>query len=301
MKTILVPLDGSKIAERVLPYVRQLAPLLSARVRLLQVIPDLQPFDVLVEGAARVEQHGGSPITLDVLQNAAERYLTDQANTLRMVGINVDVETRIGNAADEIIEAAERDQATLVAIATHGYTGLKRWAMGSITDKVVQAAHIPVLVVRGTEEQPAPNWPIRRVMVPLDGSKLARQALPLAVEVAIHSHATLLPISVATPPILGDIAAVADYNELLKPLRERMWGELSEVADQLSMHDVTVKPIVASGMVASTIVDRAEQQGADLIVMATHGASGLRRWALGSVTDKVLHIATTPVLVVRAR
>jgi nucleotide-binding universal stress UspA family protein len=267
---------------------------------LLQVIPDVQPFDVLVDSVGYLDR-GEAPLSVDLLRRSAEAYLSDQAEIIRNTGIAVDVESRVGLPAEQIVEAAERDHASLIALATHGYSGLKRWAMGSVTDKVVHASHVPVLVVRNVTQSVKINWGIKRIMVPLDGSELARQALPIASELAAHMHAELLPLMVMVPPVLGDVATVEWYNQAPVILRDRLRKEIEPFAENLRQHEVTVTPVVASGLAASTIAEQAEELNADLIVMASHGASGLRRWAVGSVTDKVLHIASTPVLVVRSQ
>ncbi len=300
MKTILVPLDGSRLAEQVLPHVLFLAPLLDARVHLLNIVPEMQPFDLLLEGTAGLPYSDGTIATVERVRTLSERYMEGQAATLRDHGIEVDIEIHVGSPADDIVLVAERDNADLIALATHGYSGIRRWTLGSVTDKVVHAAHVPVLVVRaGSIAQPA--WNIESIMVPLDGSPLARQALPPAADLAVLAHASLVPITVVAPPVLADVTAVAQFNEALAPLKEQLAEELSGVSDDLKVNQVNVTPVVARGMPAATIVEQANEQKASLIVMATHGASGLRRWALGSTTDSVLHLSHVPVLVVRAQ
>jgi nucleotide-binding universal stress UspA family protein len=207
----------------------------------------------------------------------------------------------IGLAAEWILHVAERENAMLIALATHGYSGLKRWALGSVADKVMHSAHTPILIVQSSMRTPAEHWNIRRILVPLDGSQLARQALPLAAELAAHTHAELLPLTVTSPYVLGELGGRETFERVPQTLVEQLRHELGGVDVRLREEHITVTPVVARGLVASTIADQADQLDADVIVMATHGASGLRRWALGSITDKVLHIATTPMLVVRAQ
>jgi nucleotide-binding universal stress UspA family protein len=307
MKTILVPLDGSALAEQVLPSVRMLAPILGAKVKLLQVVLEMDPYYLAMDfelSGPFASQRGQRLNPWDVLRQSAENYLERHAAQLRAVGVETAFEVRIGAPAEIIGEVAEREQATLIAMATHGYSGIKRWALGSVADKVVHASNIPVLVVRGMEQPPTGEPSLKRILVPLDGSALARQALPQAVGLAASIHAELILLTVHAPPLGEALEEVSSYprsDKLLAALRDRVLGELSGLADELHQQQVPVTPVAAEGFPAEAIIDEATRRQVDLIVMATHGYSGLKRWALGSVADKVLHAAMTPLLLVRAQ
>ena len=307
MKTILVPLDGSALAEQVLPSVRMLAPILGAKVKLLQVVLEMDQYYLAMDfelSGSLASQRGQQPSPWDVLRQSAENYLERQAAQLRAAGIETTFEVRLGAPAEVIVEVAEREQATLIAMATHGYSGIKRWALGSVTDKLVHVANVPVFVVRGMEHPPIGERSLKRILVPLDGSALARQALPFATELAASTHAELTLLTVHAPPLGEALEEVSPYprsDELLAALRDRMLGELGDLADELQQQQVPVTPVAVEGFPAEAIIDLAARRHADLIVMATHGYSGLKRWALGSVADKMLHAATTPLLLVRAQ
>lgn len=157
IQTILVPLDGSASAEQVLPYVRMLAPILGARVHLLRVLETVDGFDEIIpmmyvtgeppeRTRARVEQ------IWKRLREAAEGYLEPRAGQLRALGLVVSGEVCAGSAPEAIVEAATSAQAPLIAMATHGYSGIKRWTLGSVADKVLQASAAPLLLVRPKEE-----------------------------------------------------------------------------------------------------------------------------------------------------
>jgi nucleotide-binding universal stress UspA family protein len=313
MKTLLVPLDGSAIAERILPYVRTLAPSLGARVCLLQVISDPDGDGLLADSIAATygvgdplaTQHARWQHSLDLLRQNAERYLESQAASLQGAGLDVAVDVRCGPAADVIVEAAGGEHVAMIAMATHGYGGLKRWALGSVTDKVVHATSTPVFIARGVAPAQVPAF--KRILVPLDGSTLARQALPLATELARSAHAELLLLQ-AIPPMIEAYPGfpprgrpIPQLAEVLAALRDGAMSELGALADELRTPEMAVRAQVVNGHAAEVLVDEAEQGGVDLIVMATHGYSGLRRWALGSVADKVLHATTTPLILVHAR
>src|SRR5262245_48632292 len=156
MNTILVPLDGSALAERVLPYVRRLAPTLSARVCLLQVPKGIESDTMLSE--ALLSAYGVvEPLDAlrerqqqawETMRQQAESYLATQAVSLREAGLDVDTEVLFGLPDQVIPEVARAREMTLIAMATHGYGGLRRWTLGSVTDRVVHTATTPVFVVR---------------------------------------------------------------------------------------------------------------------------------------------------------
>lgn len=311
MKTILVPLDGSALAEQVLPYVGLLAPLLDAEVRLLRVIADLEQSAALPETIAAtygIEQPLATRLHhqqrgFSVLREQAEEYLVSQARLLQAAGVEVSIDVGGGQPASRIVETAEAIGASLIVMATHGYSGLRRWALGSVSDKVAHAATMPVLLVRHAVARPA----LRRIMVPLDGSPLAAQALPLATELARSAQAKLLLLRAVAPSVDAILDATAPgygdrrYGDILAALHKYAQQELDDLATQLVQQEITAEAAVFNGPAAEVIVDEASRQQVDLVVMATHGYGGLRRWALGSVTDKVIQSSSTPLLLVRAQ
>ncbi|MDW8144756.1 MAG: universal stress protein [Roseiflexaceae bacterium] len=314
MHTIVVPLDGSELSAQVLPYVRMLAPLLGAKVHLLRVIQETHVSGskswaqvlMSVYGVPESEalQRNHYEESMDALRQRVQAYLHAQAQALEDAGLDVTNEVRWGSPAEVIVEVAARyAPGALIAMATHGYSGLRRWALGSVADKVIHATTVPVLVVRG-QAQPIVRPP-RRILTPLDGSGLARQALPLASEIARAAHAELILLRAVVPlleayvgaPMLG--RPIAENNEALGALREYALENLKAEAASLRAEVPRVTTQVMIGYPAEVIVDEAREMEVNLIVMATHGYSGLRRWALGSVADKVLHATTTPLILVR--
>jgi nucleotide-binding universal stress UspA family protein len=305
MRTILVPLDGSTLAERIMPSVRVLAPLMGARVELLHVVSEADRYHLLADSEG-LDEVGGVPLApsaWEPLRQNAQRYLAELAAALKASGIEAGVDVQFGRPDEAIVEAAERAHVRLIAMATHGYSGIKRWALGSVADKVVHATTTPVLVVRGGAPNAGPRN-LRRILVPLDGSALAQRALPLAVELAACARAELFLLGVATPPIIVApeiMVPVPLYDATVEARLGQMREELGRLARILAQEQLRVTPLAAAGFAAEAIVDQAAQCTADLIVMATHGHSGVRRWALGSVADKVLHATDTPLVLVRAQ
>jgi nucleotide-binding universal stress UspA family protein len=242
----------------------------------------------------------------DLLRQHAASYLAERAKELGAAGISAETLLGDGLPAEQIIEAAEHNAVRLIAMATHGYSGLRRWALGSVADKVVHAAPCPVFLARAGAHPPTNPWSVKRILVPLDGSTIAEQALPLAIELARNTQAEIILLQVLIP-LAADAPGLAPFARLVPPsfafpdtLREQAHQQLGAVADHAGMHGLKITPVVVFGFPAEEIVDEATRHQADLIVMATHGYGGLRRWALGSVADKVLHATTTPLVLVRA-
>jgi nucleotide-binding universal stress UspA family protein len=282
LSTILVPLDGSVLAEIALPYAARLARAAGGRLVLVQAVPDAT---------------GSAPADA-TLAAAAERLLAD--------GFPVEAHARGGEPGPAIVEGARAWGAGLIAMGTRGRSGLGRWLYGSVADHVLRHAAVPVLLVSVTCERrwppgPAPAEP-GRVLVPLDGSALGAAALAPAGELAGALGAGLLLAQVVPfPPVtygfgqeyayyppnaLGDdIAAAGQYLEgVAAPLRA-------------AGRDVEVH--AEAGMVAPALARIGRERDVLAVAMATHGRGGLARVVLGSVATGVLQLAHAPVLLTR--
>ena len=150
---ILVPLDGSKVGEAALPYVEDLVPKFlpepKVEVTLMQVLSSLSHYVVAGEASARV------PYTeeeIEQMKKQAMSYLENAGENLRKKGATTKVRVEVGQAAEEIIKAADEIDADIIAMSTHGRSGLSRWAFGSVTDRILRGGHKPVLVVRAPKE-----------------------------------------------------------------------------------------------------------------------------------------------------
>jgi nucleotide-binding universal stress UspA family protein len=298
---MLIPLDGSKLAENVLPYARALAGALKLRVELLSVVDTmdfartanaghLRDFDPLIESAV---QAGG-------------QYLEGVARSF--TGMTVDnCVVEQGQADQIIIERAARDKETLIAMATRGRSGIHRWLMGSVAEKVLRGASNPLLLVRGDAEGKSDGAAsLKSIVVPLDGSKLAETVLPRAVELAktlslaiVLTRAYQIPLSSAYAG--AETPYIPNSDALLNLVREEAGAYLEAKVNELHQNGVAkVSHILLVGSGADEIIDLARSTPDNLIAMCTHGRSGVGRWVLGSVTEKVVRHSGDPVLVVRA-
>jgi nucleotide-binding universal stress UspA family protein len=214
----------------------------------------------------------------------------------------VDSRVVVGPPAEAIIQTGAAFD--LIAMATHGRSGIGRWVFGPVADKVLHGATVPVLLVRAGRAAVAAGWP-RRILVPLDGSGLAEQALPLAALLARRAGAELiLTCSIGWAQATADRALAIDVAGFSVMLPERAADQahayLTDIGQQLAAQGLTARSDIRSAPAAEAILASAAEQAADLIVMSTHGRSGLGRWTYGSVADRVLRGATLPIVLVRA-
>ena len=306
---IIVPLDGSDLADQALPYAVLVAGTLSAPVELVQAY-DVLPSRVL---GAR------SPRIADQLQmgarERAEASLEPTRQRLEAAGLAVNIATQRGPAADVIIAQAAIDPGALVVMCTHGRGGISRWVMGSVTDKVLHTVPNPMLIVRATVTGAAsPETSLKTVVVPLDGSALSELAIPHAVSMAAALSARITALQI-TPTVdyyrrqltvvTPEMGAVPDFDpgspeEMAEEDAAVVIGYLEDVSNRMAIdhaHGVDTAHVVNDN-VAQSIIDRAAAQPS-LVVMTTHGRSGVGRMVLGSVTDRVIRHSNTPVLVIR--
>ncbi len=308
MKTILVPLDGTLLAEQALPYVQQLAPVLGARVLMLRGVTEDeqeqflasqrgQPVDAAILSPPRVCEL----CTLTAQCQHTDCYLAAQAERLRTCGVEAYGDSRIGAPGAVIAASAAQWPDTLIAMATHAHSGLRRWVRGSVTDTVVHDTTIPLFLVRGTEPAVAPERTLGRILVPLDGSAFASQALPLAIELAARAQAELTLLWVVAPSIDEYMRDFPTEAELRRVLRKQVIRAYASVTSGIPQQPIPLTTVVTLGSTAETIAEEAGRRRTGLIVMATHGYTGLQRWRLGSVADALLRLTPTPLLLVRAQ
>jgi nucleotide-binding universal stress UspA family protein len=214
----------------------------------------------------------------------------------------VRVEVVGGDPTKQILRVAAEQGVALIAMTTHGRGALGRWVFGSVADRVARSSAVPVLLVRPSEREPQ-QVAIRRLVVPLDGSALAEEALPTAQALATRSGVPIhlitvidvmriIPVEVA--PVVAFNAAV--YEDTLSQLDAGAAALLADVSERLEREGVHTRSEVAHGSPFSTIAD-AVQDG-DLIVMTSHGRGGVQRWLLGSVAEKLVREAPVPVVLV---
>jgi nucleotide-binding universal stress UspA family protein len=254
-----------------------------------------------------LEKAGLEPEPLfEDLEIEADEYLRALAQLLSKAELSVSHVVLRSRAADAIVEYAEQADIQLIVMASHGYTGIARWTHGSVAERVLQSAPVPVLLVRAKEgiTQEIPEaYPCRRVMVPLDGSKLAEQVLPVIIPIAVALGCEVTLFRVLVVDTAGPFTGrwYLPQNSSFETADQDARSYLERLARHVEEQGIRASTAIQLGPVAKSIVDYAEGHDVDLIAMCTHGRTGIARWALGSVADRVLRAGDKPVLLVRAR
>ena len=295
---ILIPLDGSKTSEKVLPLARILAATLHLPIELLEVV------DI---SAATAHIAADKARYLDSLiaegESVSREHLKEVAPDFP--GSKVVCSVERGKPADAIIEKAALDPGTLIAMATHGRSGVNRWLMGSVAEKVLRGSSNPLFLVRANEEDATDcSAIIKSILVPLDGSELAESVLATVVEVAktLDLEVVLCRVyELAASAYYGSEDYLPDYDAMLLQLKAEVESYLKEKADWLTACGLThVSWVAFEGPSAEQIADYSRKHPDAMVVMCTHGRSGVSRWVLGSVTEKVVRHSADPVLVLHA-
>jgi nucleotide-binding universal stress UspA family protein len=287
LRTLLVPLDGSVLAEQALPYASGLACAAGARLLLVRA--------TLAHPVAGVDEADARAATVE----RAEVELGGVAERLKHEGLAVEPVVYYAEAADAILEAARERQADLIVMSTLGRTGLGRWIYGSVANRVLQRAEVPLLLVPASGDRAWAAEGPRCILVPLDGSTLAEEALAPAQSLADLGHADLLLVRVVEP-----VAPIEPHGGYLPPLHDESELNtarqyLEHVASMLRSGGRSVSVQVVEGSPAAQISAVARERQVDLIAMATHGRGSVAQLVMGSVAAEVLRQASSPLLVVR--
>ena len=293
---LLIPLDGSKTAEQVMPWARVFAEGFKLPVELLAVID----VETLLTSADKARHYDK---LVEQMSGDSRAYLERISG--RFVGGRVRRSIEQGGVAELIVKKAEASKGILIAMTTHGRSGLNRWLLGSEAEKVLRATTNPMLLVRadheGVTEQTAS---LTSVIVPLDGSELAETVLPSVIRIAKKLRLEVFLIRVYSNPYSGFISGGGHYavnvDKLMKDIRDQARKYLEAKMTELGKRGVEqVSYLLQEGNAADEIVSIAEQTPESLIAMCSHGRSGVKRWVLGSVAETVVRHANNPVLVVR--
>jgi nucleotide-binding universal stress UspA family protein len=210
-----------------------------------------------------------------------------------------------GKTEQVIIETAAADKGTLVTMATHGRSGINRWLLGSVAEKVLRGTTNPLLLVRATEEAKTEGEAtLKSIVMPLDGSELAEGVLPTVAELAKTLKLAVVLFRAYSIPTGayagGEDYYAANYEELLTAMREEAVDYLEKKTEAVKKLGVAnVSCVAKEGFAADEVISQARKSPDNLIAMCTHGRSGIKRWALGSVTETVVRHSGDPVLVIR--
>jgi nucleotide-binding universal stress UspA family protein len=303
IKKILCPIDFSEQANEALLVAADLAGNYSAELLVAHVVESLPP---LLGG-------GQDPVSqFQECCRLQEEDAKERLGKLVQKGLpeKIPIKTLIksGHPAIQILEWAEEQETDLIVIATRGQSGWRQALLGSVTARIIKLTRCPVLVIQ--PKQPAP-FPIReapiklkRILCPTDFSESADEALKTAADLAGDYSAELLVVHMveSRPSVSGSApnldSCIEKYGAEIEAAAEK---HLDDITEKMISAKVQVRPLVKKGQPAVQIVDLAEKNQADLIVIATHGQTGWRQALLGSVTERVIKLTTKPMLIIQTK
>lgn len=293
-KRILVPLDGSSLAECVLPHVVALADAYDPEVTLTRVL-ECEPGT----GLQFVD-----PLDWELCKAEAEAYLTGVTKRLSDVGLETQASLLEGRPAERIVEYAQGNEIDLIVLSSHGRAGLSRWNVNSVVRKVVQHGKRSSMIVRAYRPPSTSLSEMRysRLLVPLDGSARAECVLSTAATLARTYEAHLLLTHIIVRPTMprqmphsdADAQLIARFVERSKELADEYMEQL-----RLRMSVPFNSQVLVSDDISARLHQLVDDEEIDLVLMSAHGAAGQTRWPFGSVTTSFIEYGTSPLLIVQ--
>jgi len=300
LSTILVPLDGSPLAERALPIALDIARRAGGKVQLLRTHVPLAIVGATAEGVFTQDMLEAD----DSLRARAQKYLDAQAlNLAKEWGVEVAATVVDGSPGACIVEAAAEVNAGLIVMTTHGAGGFAPGWLGSVCDAVIRHSHRPVLALPENDANAGQTFVPKRVAIALDGSSRADAIIPMARDLALLFGATVDVVRMVAPYIPNDVASIITSE------RPDPYGIDAEAQAAKAAIDAVVQGLTEAGLKAhatvrveispvKSILAHVEETGPDVLALATQGR-GLSRLIVGSVADKLIRGAKRPVLVLR--
>lgn len=286
-RKFLVPLDGSELAEMALPYAEELAVAFNSEIDLLFVC----------DASHCQRRHEHEVYVGDIAKGLKSRIEEKGARTI--------VKTQVvgGHPAAEILDYAANNDTRMVVMATHGRSGIMSWALGSVANKVLHGATIPVLLVRAGVTPKTGGGLLSRVLLPLDGSEAGEKVIPYVGELINKLGSEVVLLQVVAPGVhvhtIGGLDYVRFTDKQMESAELAAKQYLSQATGKLAGTEASIGTLVRAGDPAQEIINLAEETDASLVALSSHGHSGIQRWTLGSVSHKVLNSGSTPVLLVR--
>jgi nucleotide-binding universal stress UspA family protein len=295
LERMLVPLDGSSLAECVLPHAVALARAFGSRITLLQVLERAHAAD---------QTRSVDPLGWHIRKAEAGAYLDGLVARLQEAGLRTEKRLLEGQAAERIVEFAHGQNVGLILLSSHGRSGLSDWNVSSVVEKIILRACMPTMIVRAYQPVSSglTGLRYRQVLVPLDCSQRAECVLPLATTLAhFHESQVLLAHVVCRPEMVRRAPLTQEEVELANCLTERNREEASKCLERLRSElspDVQTH-LLGSDSAAAALHDLVKQEDIDLVVLSAHGYSGGTKWPYGSVTLNFIVYGTTPLLIVQ--
>jgi nucleotide-binding universal stress UspA family protein len=295
---ILIPLDGSTLAECVLPHVVTIARGANASITLLHV---------LELPHAITDKQAVDPLEWHLRKQEAEEYLNNIAVKLRDNNLKVEHVIMEGSPAECVIDFAHNNDVDLIAVSSHGRSGLSGWNVSSVVQKIILRSSKSLLLIRAYGSPSAETEEVRyaRLFVGLDFSTRAEYILPVAINVAeFHKAELILGMVVRRPEMLHRFPLSADEESLITRVADLNYRAASHYFDQLRSRlslqgfDLQTRLVVSDNVTAS-LHDMVKQENPDLVLLVAHGNSGESRWPYGSVATSFIAYGTTPLMIMQ--
>ena len=293
---ILVPLDGSTLAESVFPHVTAIATAMNARITLMHVLERSQ---------SKIGNLPIDPVGWHMQKHESQLYMEQSAERLQETGLATTYTIVEGNPAESIIEYARSNEVDLIILSTHGRTGLSGWNVSSVVQKILLRSFKSILLVRAYGSVVEPESGYKRLFIGTDGSARAEYILPTAVHLAQFYNSELIIGTVVQKPQTAQRLPLSEkeiklIDQLTAKNEKAATHYLEQLVTPFSLKGLTVTTrIVVAENVISTLYDMVEESQADLVMLVAHGQSGERRWAYGSITTSLIAYGSTPLLIVQ--
>ncbi|EMA05058.1 Nucleotide-binding universal stress protein, UspA family [Haloarcula vallismortis] len=283
--TILFPTDGSDAAESVLEYALQIAVEHEATIHILNVA------DTGHDSATTVREE-----VVDVLETEGERIVAEATQRAKDSGVPVVSAVLQGDPHRTIVDYSEQSDSDCIVMPTHGQRGIKRILLGSVTERVINTATVPVVAVNPAKDRSL-AYPPKHVLVPTDGSRGAELAVTQGIAVAKATGATLHLLHVVETAGLGPETRSGRKEGELTDRASEIVAEATERVEEASLDSVTTA--IEYGTPSKVICDYIDENEVDLAMMGTHGRTDFSRYVMGGVSAKIVRTSPVPVVWVR--
>ncbi|MGD0612394.1 MAG: universal stress protein [Anaerolineales bacterium] len=295
---ILVPLDGSLLAECVLPHAVAIAQAFKARLMLLRMLD---------KNEAGEKGQLFDLVNWEIHKTEAKVYLEKTAARLLKSSLQVDAAVLEGLVAESITEFAQSQGIKLLILSSHGRSGLSQWGLSSVSQKIIYSAPTSVFIIRA--HQPTASELVERkyarILVPLDGSRRAENVLPMVTLLArFHQSRIHIVHVVKTPEMARQMPLAREDVDLSERMVSRNQEEAIRYLDQVRLHspleDIDIQThLLTSDDAAAVLHKLVEKEGIDMVVLSAHGYSGNDQWPYGGLVNNFILYSKVPLLVVQ--
>lgn len=296
LEHILLPLDGSDLAERVLPHAVALTEAFKSKLTLLRVV--YQEKDANCHSIV-------NPMDWQMRKTEAESYLKSVQNRLQSVEIDSEIQIIEGKPAHSIIEYAKQNDVQLIVMSSHGSSGVSEWNINSTVQKVLLRALMPIMIIRAYQDvvEDLKGLTYKKLLLPLDGSKRAECILPLAESICAVQNSKIILAHVIEEPSLPHQTPISQESQaLIDRLNainlENAEKYMAQLKKQLTEKDVDMI-IESSKKPTISLHNIIEKEKIDLVLLSAHGYSGDNLWPYGKITLNFIAYGTTPLIIVQ--